>query len=163
MKETDKDQKQPKKKRAKKNHLGVGLNDIIKNQENVEVNMLEEAFEEYSMHDIVTGEALEDWKTENNEEALTIYEDIDEVIEKLSKISKSEKNVDVKIHEKDVDKLRKNLKILNKKDFDTFVFQEKEDQFEIVIKKDKTISKKENLETVFLDIITQISDVNQFI
>jgi len=154
-------------KKSKNKHLGLNLQEIIKIQSESEWKFLDDILQESKVHDIVTGEEIETWK--EGEDALTIFEDIDKVIaeknisENAEEISVQDTDESVSITESEVNDLEKKLRIIRKKDFGSFVFIEKEDQFEIVIEKRSSSTDKDTLQTAFVDIITQVSDVNQFV
>jgi hypothetical protein len=117
-------------KRSKGKHLGEGLNEIIKKQEKTDVNIPGEIVSDNSMHDIVTGEKLENWSSA--ETSLTIVEELEEEIKKLNK----------KLEEKELKNSRGQSDILFEKVFKTFKFKEKGKSFEIVIDKKNTGKKK---------------------
>ncbi len=143
-------------KRPKKHHLGESLQDIIKKQEDTDVRLPEyisdkEQSKKNESVDLFSDDEFYDLKDEDN--ALTIVEDLhDATMYVLDHKHKSEK-----------DAIDKQGIIISEIDFEKFTFFEFEGEYQIVIKKDKNKNDKETLEQAFLEIITEISDVNQFL
>lgn len=137
-------------KKPKKFHLGSSLQDIIEKQDETDIYLPNKIIEETELEDIMTGEKLADWHTEKS--SYTLVEDIDEAVKQINKKKGSSKS-----------SFNKSTEIIKEKSFQSFKFIEKEDRFELIIDKEEGKSAKEILESAFLDIITQVSDVDQFI
>ena len=141
-------------KKPKKNHLGESLQDIIKKQEDTEVKLPGDAIadenNESDSVDLLSGDEFHDLEDENN--ALTIEEDLHEATMHILENKK-----------KTVNEEKPRIKVMREVVFDSFTFAEYDDEYRLVIRKEQGKQAKEILEKSFLEIITEISDINQFI
>ncbi len=167
-------------KRAKKYHLGESLQDIIKRQEDTDpaemffpAESVETSTENKAetksaeigttrdkpliVKDIMTGEEF----TEDGDDidALTIVEDLDEA---TKKILGTDKHIPEPLSQKKPEDLKRDI-ILSEIQFNRFYFYEREDRFELIIPKMPGEINKHVLENAFVEVITEISDVNQFL
>jgi hypothetical protein len=99
----------------------------------------------------MTGEEIEDIDEDNF--ALTIIEDLEEATQKI--LGTKEKNSNIPITEVELP--------VKKIDYKAFSFIEKKNSYEIIIPKSSAKDSREILEDAFLEIINEISNVNNFL